>query len=307
MATSSSPPPTTEINRKRSWVENFPIELPDDPNHPLQIALRTYALALSSSLGPALLPFVIAVFGGGSRSKGRTKSLQSVLRKELGPNGFAFAITIAVGGGAALWRFCQFFEESGEDTDNDSSSDMSGPSSDAYYGANGLDRNAYRTLRKWIISAPRKAFMCNLISSTIAVILLHGKGRSNRSKITQVKNVNIPLTMPIDANAVKHGPSPTLDLTFLLLVRAVDSTIQSLVFRKSESYWSRAQTTDILGANGEALVSRGTTVEVRRKKEEETKWRQMMTTRIDAFIFWACSARSVIYTLCAMCRAHNFS
>jgi hypothetical protein len=148
------------------------------------------------------------------------------------------------------------------------------------------------------MSPARKAFVCNLISSTIAIILLQGKGDRNRSRYMPVNSVNIPLTMPIDANATKHGRSPTLDLTLLLLVRAVDATIQSMVFRRSETYWSKARTLDILGANGEVLASQAVTAEARRKKEEETKWRQNMTTRIDAFIFWACSARFVIDVQC---------
>jgi len=152
-------------------------------------------------------------------------------------------------------------------------------------------KDAYRKLRRWIASAPRKTFMCNLISSTIAIILLQGKGDRNRSRSSPIKSVNLPLTMPIDANTTKHGPSPTLDLTLLLLVRAVDATIQSMVFKGSETYWSRAHTIDILGANGEVLVSQAVTAEARKKKEEETKWRQKVTTRIDAFVFWACSAR----------------
>ena len=72
--------------------------------------------------------------------------------------------------------------------------------------------------------------------------------------------------------------------------------IQSMVFKKSESYWTRnLSTVDILGAHRELLLAQPDTVEADRKKEE-TLWRQRMTTRIDAFIFWACSARSAIAT-----------
>jgi len=273
----------TDPIRKPSWVDKFLVELPDDSNHPAQIALRTYALSLSLSLGPALLSFIIARFKGGSRTTGHARNLKYVLRSELGPTGFAFAITVAVGGGAALRRLWRIIGEPGNNTDNDSSSEQLSPST--------ADIN-WRWW--WITSAPHKAFVCNLISSTIAIALLRGRGGRNRQRPSRVQNVNIPLTMPIDVNTTKHGLSPTLDLTLLLLVRAVDATIQSMVFKGSQTYWSTTRTLDILEVDGNILVSRADATEAQRKKEEQTKWRQKMTTRIDAFIFWACSARSVI-------------
>jgi hypothetical protein len=289
--------PTTEPPRKPSWIEKIlPVGLPDDTNHPVQIALRTYAVSLSLSLGPSLLPFIIALFRRGKQTKGRARSLEHVLKRELGPNGFAFAITVAVGGGAALQRLWEILEESGQDSDDDDSLSEQFYFSAAHPGSNALERKVVyrmiRIFRRWNASAPRKAFACNLISSTIAVILLQRNGGRNRSS-TPTKSVNIPLTMPIDVNATKQGPSPTLDLTLLLLVRAVDATIQSTVFKESEKYLSKVHTIDILGSDGEVLVSQTVTAEAQRK-DQETKWRQKMTTRLDAFIFWACSARSVI-------------
>ncbi|KIM85208.1 hypothetical protein PILCRDRAFT_817207 [Piloderma croceum F 1598] len=294
MPSSSLLQSTTEPPRKPSWIERLlPVDLLDDSIHPVQIALRTYAVSLSLSLGPSLLPFIVAPFRKEKHTRGRARSLGYVLKRELGPNGFAFAITVAVGGGAALQRLWQILEEAGQDTDNDSlleQSDLSAVGS----GSNSLESQlwVYRELR-WIASGPRRAFACNLISSAIAILLLQGKGGWSRSISTPIKSIDIPLTIPIDANATKHGSSPTLDLTLLLLVRAVDAIIQCTVFRGTEIHLSSsaAHTIDILGSNGEVLVSQAGTAEARRTREEETEWRQKMTTRLDAFIFWACSGR----------------
>jgi hypothetical protein len=292
MPSSSLLQPMTEPPRKPSWIERLlPVDLLDNSNHPIQIALRTYAVSLSLSLGPSLLPFIIALFRKEKHTRGRARSLGYVLKRELGLNGFAFAITVAVGGGAALQRLWQTLEEAGQDTDNDSLFDLSAVRS----GSSSLESQlwVYQKLG-WIASGPRRAFVSNLISSAIAIILLQGKGGRSRSIPAPIKSIDIPLTIPIDTNATKHGSSPTLDLTLLLLVRAVDAIIQSTVFRGSEMHLSAAHTIDILGSNGEVLVSQAGTTDVRRTKEEETKWRQKITTRLDAFIFWACSGRSVI-------------
>ncbi|KZP31344.1 hypothetical protein FIBSPDRAFT_945358 [Athelia psychrophila] len=284
----STPPPTD----KQPWYKHLAPALPDDPNHPAQIALRSYALALTLSLGPSLLPFVLALISGRKGRARRARSLKYVLARELGLNGFAFAITAAVSGGALLQRVWELLEDAGADAE-DASSAFGAPDRDAPPPPRFLARNeTCRALCRWAaaqdVAPATKAFATNLVSSTVAILLLQG-GR--RSRARPMKTVSIPLTMPIDTNATTSGPSPTLDLTLLLVVRAVDATIQSAVFKSSESAWSKAETIDILGGDGEVLVSHAGTVEAQKKKEEETKWRQTMTTRIDAFIFWACSAR----------------
>lgn len=286
----STSTPLNTRPEKRSWYDRLAPALPDDPNHPAQIALRSYALALTLSLGPALLPFVLSLVSGKKGRKQRARSLKYVLVRELGFNGFAFAITAAVGGGALLQRVWELLEDVGTDAE-DTSRAFGSPERSSRLGV--LERNeTYRVLCKWVAarntSPASKAFASNIISSTFAILLLQGR---RRSKALPMKTVSIPLTQPIDTNAPPSGPSPTLDLTLLLLVRAVDATIQSLVFKSSETAWSKAETIDILGDNGEVLVSHAGTKEAQRKKDEELAWRQKMTTRIDAFIFWACSAR----------------
>lgn len=312
-----SPLSTKTSGSKPSWIEKHFPGLPDDPNHPAQIALRTYAVALTLSLGPSLLPFVLALVSGPNRRKGQARSLKKVLvsilvfvyllyisyiastkARELGKHGFAFGITVAVGGGAALQHVWQMLEDASVDAEDASQPFGSPPSlpRDATSGSSRLERNeTYRKFRRWIysrdVSPSHKAFISNLFSSTLAILLLQGR---RRSKAPPGKTVNIPLTMPIDTYTTKSGPSPTLDLTLLLLVRAVDATIQSMMFKRSETDWSKSETIDILGADGEVLVSQAGTVEAQKKRKEETEWRQRMTTRIDAFIFWACSARLAV-------------
>ncbi len=77
--------------------------LPDD--HPAHVALRTYALSLFLSLRPALLPFIIS-----PSRVGGSKSLRGILKREFGLSGFAFAMTVGVGGGVALRHFWDKWE-----------------------------------------------------------------------------------------------------------------------------------------------------------------------------------------------------
>ncbi|EPT04339.1 hypothetical protein FOMPIDRAFT_1040121 [Fomitopsis schrenkii] len=70
--------------------------IPDDD--PLQIALRTYALSLALSLGPALVPFLTSPK---ARKDGMTR-LGRILGRELRVTGFAFAMTAGVGGGCEV-------------------------------------------------------------------------------------------------------------------------------------------------------------------------------------------------------------
>ena len=300
------------LKKKSSLRKCFPYRLSDDASHPAQIALRTYAVSLSFSLGPALLPFLTSLLSGRKKAKAQVRSLTDVLKVELGPNGFAFAITAAVGGGAALQRLWKLWDDSSEQEGN---GDVGSPRFDANLrsespGAYFLQRHmTYETIRKWIlsreISSERKAFISNIITSTIAITLLQYPSR-RRVTHRSVRKLDLPLTVSIDT-ATTHGPSSTLDLTLLLFVRAVDCIIQSIVFKRSEwrteTYWSRSQnssTIDILGDNGKMLLSQVGAIEAQQHKEDETRWRQRMTMRIDAFIFWACSAR------CVRCRIYAF-
>ncbi|KAI8995634.1 hypothetical protein BD414DRAFT_410533 [Trametes punicea] len=206
---------------------DFLHSLPDD--HPLQIALRTYSLALSLALGPALLPFVTS---GRARAQGFGRVLQ-IVRRELGITAFASAITVGVAGGAAIHHIWARWEnEAPKEAET---------------------RDPLGRLKVWLVSLKdsHKTFLSNVISSTLAITLLHSRRRHAKS-------------------AWVERPSPTLDLSLLLLVRAMDSVVQSAFFKPSttnERYLPEAQK--------------------RERKARRLKW----SSRLDALVFWACSAR----------------
>lgn len=195
---------TTQIRDVKALI----LSLPND--HPLQIVIRTYPLALSLSLGPALLSFIAS---SRTRSNGLASGLKSILLRELALTSFPFAITVAIGGGSGL----QFLWE--------------------------------RLERKWT-KAPRKSgkgdasgflarfepwqrtFACNALASLTAITLLQARRRS-----FQAHKVDIPFPCaePVtQTREIKRGrSSETLDLTLLLLVRAFDALAQRLVFKRA--------------------------------------------------------------------------
>ncbi len=226
-------------------VAEFLHAFPDD--HPFQIALRTYALSLSLSLGPALIPFVVSAK---ARARG-VGSLLYVLKRELGIYGFAFAMTVGVGGGAALKHVWKVWETT---------------SAQAGDAGTGQDQSsALARFRTWIRSLKdtRKTFITNACSAFLAILLL--QSRKSRRKATLT--TSIPMTLP--SSDLVGRASPTFDLTLLILVRAADSITRYTLFKLLPNSKSEGQ-------------------EASEKVQER---RQVITRRIDALVFWACSAR----------------
>ncbi len=217
-------------------LADFLHSLPDD--HPLQIALRTYTLALSLALGPALLPFFTS---RRVRAQG-FKHVLYILKREFSVNAFASAITVGVAGGSAIRHLWDRWEGS---TEADSGGDTACRRDDTL-----------GNVRTWLASFKddQKTVLSNVISSTLAIALLHSRRRHATS-------------------AWVGRPSPTLDLSLLLLVRAIDSLVQLALFKPSK-------------ASERYLPA---TVKEQRKATHQ-KW----STRLDALVFWACSARYVI-------------
>ncbi|THV04945.1 hypothetical protein K435DRAFT_746322 [Dendrothele bispora CBS 962.96] len=259
-----------------SWLERFSSQ---NASHPTQIALRTYALGLSLSLGPSLLPFVTALLlNKPSKRTGRT-ALLKVLRRELGIDGFAFAMTFAVWGGSSLSDWWAHLEACSVDQHENTEDKDSGKPS------------PIRRVRAWIsylnskLQPRQKTFLSYIIPSFVCVLLLQAgrrpSKRTNRSRE--------PVTFPIPYTPLTPSPpseqgrvSPTLDLTLLLVVRALDVVVQQFVMRRSEILaYSR-------------LKERQPQPERLREQqiqEEKVKKRMALTTSIDALLFWACSAR----------------
>lgn len=226
---------------------------------PVWIALRTYWLSLSLSLGPAIIP----VLTEGRFSKKRRSKLLSTIKKELGVSGFAFAMTVAVGGGAAVehyWR--QSSREDGEPVGQRT------PMRHFAILSNIL-------LQKIELSPLYRTFVCNILTSTIAILLLQSRRRSS-----QTSKANLPLTIPITPpeRLSDKRTSATLDLSLLLLVRALDSIVQSLFLRHAEKVAHVGQPeTDCLEPPIDKRLIR--------------KKAMMLANKLDALIFWMASAR----------------
>ncbi|KAK0465020.1 uncharacterized protein EV420DRAFT_1626957 [Desarmillaria tabescens] len=213
-----------------------------NPTH--QITLRTYALAISLSLGPALTPFVSSLFRSKQSSKYNKKALKALLRQELGFGGFAFAITLAVGAGATVRHLWTGFDEI-----------------DSKYTKIAKEKLAYSNL-----TSAQKTFISYALSSAIGIHLLQ-KGRRR-------------------SNAQNSMPSRTLDLTLLLFVRAVDAPVQSFVYKRSSRVRVRERSVDV-EHRPDLLRQR-----LLREKHQTTRGDiRGLTARIDALVFWACSAR----------------
>jgi hypothetical protein len=252
--------------------------------HPIQIALRTYALSLSLSLGPSLIQYVLPLFSA-QPLRDFTKNrkgprLVDVLKRELGFNGLAFALMVAAGGGAALQDIWDLLEE------HEQWLPEASPNPDSIANVNPWCKFvAWATSCKPTVS--QKSFISNLISSSLAAILLRVGRRSSRERRSVLP---MPGTSPI--SEASHRMSLTLDLTLLLLVRAFDAAVQSFVFNKSENA-IQTTTRSKKGkkpAEGSILKE---TLEREKRKQESSRRRRYMTTLIDAVVFWGCSARSV--------------
>jgi hypothetical protein len=183
-------------------IKDWFLSLPN--GHPLHIAIRTYPLALSLSLGPTLLSFATS-------PKTRVRDLKLILRRELGVTAFPFAITVALGGGSVLrilWNHL----------DQKKSKAVRGSDPD------GIPSFLVR-LKPW-----QKSFVCNALASLVAITLLQSRPRS-----LHIQKAHIPLTVPISQESKAEGGrvSPTLDLTILVLVRAFDALVQGHVFNRA--------------------------------------------------------------------------
>ncbi|KAG6813784.1 hypothetical protein H0H92_007196 [Tricholoma furcatifolium] len=211
---------------------------------PVQAAIRTYVLSLSLSLGPSLVPFLTAFLTAKSSKKTSLHALRRVLRRELGFDGFAFAMTIAVGGGAALHNFWRIYDSR---------------------------RKHVESKRKdlFAIVAPspsQRTFLSYMMSSTFGILLLQaGRQRFHRSRKVSIAATSIPPT----SNQISN----TLDLTLLLLVRAVDCLVQNFI------------RTVILTQDDSRMPSD----EIKTQTAKETV--RTLTARVDALVFWACSSR----------------
>lgn len=231
-------------------IEDYLLSLPD--GHPLQVSIRTYSLALSLSLGPALLSFIVSPK---ARSKG-VLGLQTIVKRELKSTSFPFAITVAIGGGSALQYLWKRLETDLDDT-------LASPKQ-PWSPRFGRLANQLQALKEYIssISQERKTFAIYACSSFVAIVLMQAR---------QLSSKKLGTTMPLISTSrrnVTGRTSATLDLTLLLLVRALDAAVQHVVFKR-----------------------------VGEEHDDARRWRQRITTKIDAMVFWASSARFVFFLI----------
>ncbi|KAJ6509541.1 hypothetical protein C8R47DRAFT_1234154 [Mycena vitilis] len=238
-----SPQPPVTVPPLSQWPDRIFSLMPENAAHPFQVAIRTYCLSLSLSLLPSLIPFV----SGRRSQKTSIEALKRVLAREFGITGFAFSVTVALGGGSFIREFWRVL--------NDLDSDASESSA----------RAAATKLKALIsvlkLSSAQKTFISNVLSSSLGLLLLQaGRARNPGSRSNR-----------------ESGASRTLDLTLLLLVRALDAAVQSFVARKS-------------GSRRESDAERPGSQTVQQRLASGLK-RETMRSQIDSLLFWACSAR----------------
>ena len=222
-------------------------------DHPLRIAARTYTLSLSLSLGPALLQLLLQ-----GKKRGKTwERLVTTLKRELSPFGFAFAMTTAIGGAATIGHW---WESTCHDIRN----------KDERKNGEGIYQRIKKLILSQKLSIIQRTFISNAFTATIAIILLQSRRRS-----LQTRKASIPLAVPITPprNLADKKTSTTLDLTLLLLVRALDSFVQGLFLQSN------------------AQPKSNNLEEDRQKSKQLRQKAAILTDKLDAFIFWAASAR----------------
>jgi hypothetical protein len=214
----------------KAWAHKVAEYLHTYPdNHPTQIALRTHVLALFLSLGPAF-----AAFLANPRRKA-VGPLVRTIQRELGPTGFAFAMTTAMAGGAALKSAWTALEERKPTS--------SSPNQVAWFSR---------------LQDVHKTFLANALSAFVAILLLQHQ-RLRSKDVYGIRALPIPYTRP----------SATLDLTMLLLVRALDVVMRLVTLPiVKDSDFSDPETQKYVIAR-----------------------RRTLAARIDACAFWASSAR----------------
>lgn len=226
---------------------------------PLHIALRAYVLVAAIALGPSLFSTGLALVQGSRRPR----PFRTALLRELGPNGLPFALSVAIGGGQYIQRLWK------EQRSPVNSTASTRPCSSRTLAAL---RGVFSRIRNSKLTGCRTTFIANAIASAVAIALL--QRRRWRSASSDKRS---------------FGKSPTMDLTLLLLVRAVDALVQSKLLSWKATF---------LPYQSEVSDSKPPKSNIPHQEKsnnfvnEQTRTR--IAARLDALIFWACSARYVV-------------
>ena len=256
-------------------------------------------MALLLSLGPELLPFIarVVVLAKAGKDIDRVRvgkivtGLGRLLRRESGPFGFAFAITTAVAGGSFLRNASESLEKPADlfIQNGDANVDAAGR------GSNSTLKNVQCTLRRYwkSLSDVQQTFLFNALASTTAILLLQWKTVPRRPSGVP----ELPLTLPVDDIPRRKGISPTLNLTLILFVRALDSVVHGALQDKLLQK---------LKGKGREVTHRSTEVEeaISRDSVHAKNWIHKWTSNLDSLVFCVCSARYVIRPLHMVVNAH---
>jgi len=241
-----------------------------EPHNPFQIALRTYLLSLSFSLGPSVLPLLISQTSAYRDRQALPpavflRSLGRILKRELAIDGFAFSLTLAVAGGALLKKYWTVWKDLLDDLCNVVDGLDPHPVVEDSRGDN-IGGNTTSQFAN--ITPEKETFLSYIVSSSIGVWLLQAE------------------------TGKKRAMHPTLDLTLLLLVRTVDSLVQGFIIQKLSCFYPFSVKPVESIDKGKEKVTRHDEPQVEddsRSREKEIK--QLLASRLDAVVFWACSAR----------------
>lgn len=267
-----------ETGPRQYWTNLKALRQAADDNfeadHPARVALRAYGLTLALSLGPTLVPFITQplvrsrTHGHGGTRKLGLEALVRLVRKQLRYDGFAFAMTVAVAGGPWLREIWRRVRDPSPTLGKEENGPQNGRSPVARRPLPSPLSHLYArllALAQTIDSHPKRLlFLTNAVAALFGFILL----RSGKDKALRRHNLN--------------AGSPTLDLTLLLVVRAVDGLLQTLI---------RSTIIPVSKVQEEKGHPKDLALVVAKTRAE--RYREKLSVNIDAITFWICGSRYI--------------
>jgi len=187
---------TSSFHQDQIWQLLFTEGLPHLPaSHPARITIRAGLISAAASLTPSLITLTV------SPQARRQLRWSEFLRRELGPRSFPFAVIMAIGGGAWLEHTTKLMKKQ--------------------LNARYLGRKPVKSNDSEDFTGERESTYVTVVStvlaSLVAIHLLQGQRKP------RIRGVDIPLTFPASTSPKS---TPSLDLTIILAVRAMDGIIQ---------------------------------------------------------------------------------